>query len=346
LAFPYIFEESFEKGTKGAFNSETDTDSILDYPSYKTLAAHGWEPYSGAYCMRVVSPGATPADAFVTEADCNIADTETSWFRFNLFIPSSFDATANDTVALLELQGAADAETVAFGFRYVAATDVINLGIGGANDNAVPDTFSTNNFERDKWHTIELKVVIQTNGTGTVDMYVTPDGGVQATGAEASAATITNIAVTHAVLGLQDQDATTTGCILIDNFVQGAIGGGQLFHQVRYPETRLLTRSTATCDGAFHVFVGPGKIDTLTLLSGGAADNIVRVYDSDAASTADLVAEISNSIAAETVTRVTPIEVRKGAYCVLSGTAEVRALVKIAYAHYSAGAVRILGAKG
>jgi hypothetical protein len=336
MAFPYLFESTFEGGTNGEWDSQTDTDSILDFPSYKTLAGRGLEPFSGAYCMRIVSPGATPADAVVTEGDCNIADTVTRWFRFNLLIDSNFDATADDTVALLELQGAANAETVAFGFRYVALTDVINLGVGGDNTGAVPDNFSSNDFEKGKWHTIELKVVIQTDASGTIDLYVTPDGGVQATGAEASDSSLTNIAVTHAVLGLQDQLATTSGTILIDNFVMSA-DTTQLYHTVRYPETPLLTKTG-------HAFVGPGKIETLTLLSGGGADNIVQVYDSDAASTANLVAEVSNSIASETVTRVTPIEVTRGAYCVLSGT-QPRALVKLAHAPHSAGAVRSLGSR-
>jgi hypothetical protein len=338
VTYPYVFEESFELGTDGGFDSETDTDSILDFPNYKTLAALGLEPFSGAYCLRVISPGATPADAFVTEGDCNIADTVTNWFRFNLLIDTEFDATANDTVALLELQGAGNNETVAFGFRYVAATDVINLGVGGAANNAVPDNFSSNDFEKGRWHTIELKVNIETNGTGTIDLYVTPDGGVQATSPEASDSSLTNIAVTHAVLGLQDQLATTSGTILIDNFIHDDT---QLFHQMRYPETRLLTKSTATCDGSFHAFVGSGKIDTLTLLGGSDAATL-KVYDSDAAGTADLVAGLSTTAATETSNHIDSIHVFRGAYCVLTGTA-ARALVKIAHAPHSAGAVRDLG---
>ncbi len=62
MAFPYTFHENFESGDKGGFDSEADSDGILDFPSYKTLSlipfpAHA--PYSGAYCMRIAPAGGT-----------------------------------------------------------------------------------------------------------------------------------------------------------------------------------------------------------------------------------------------------------------------------------------------
>jgi hypothetical protein len=339
LAFPYEFESNFEGGVETEWTgTPADTDSALDVAHYKTLAAMGMEPYSGAYCLRLQA-GLGANDATLTEGACNIADTATAWFRFNIYFSNNFTCTATDaSVSLLELQGAANAITASFGFRITVTTDVINLGIGSAAAAAVPATFSSNALERGKWYTVELKVNIETDGSGTMDMYVTEDGGVQATGAEASLATKTNIAVTHAVIGLQDHLATTSGYILIDNFAQDS---EQLYHQVRYPETVLLTKTG-------HAFVGPGKIETLTLLGGGGADAVCNVYDSDAASSANLVATISNDATSQTVTRVTPITVARGAYITLAGTASAngpRALVKLANASHSAGTVRRLGAK-
>lgn len=334
MAFPYIFESNFEAGTNAEWTTgETDTDGILDFPSYRTLAAHGLEPHSGAYCMRIVAPGATPADAYVSAPECNIADTVTSYFRFNILFSKDFTCTATDaSVSILELQGAANAVTASFGFRITVTTDVINLGIGSTNAAAVPATFSAEPVVRGVWYTVELCVNIETDASGTMDMYVTPDGGVQAVTAEAGITTATNIAVTHAVLGIQDQLATTSGTILIDNFVQD---NARLYHHIRYPQTRVLTKTG-------HAFVGAGKIDTLTVLPGSAA-GAVQVYDSDAASTANLVAEVSAAVANETVTRVSPVHVSRGAYCVLSGQGDPRALVKIGHAPHSAGAVRDAG---
>lgn len=333
MGFPYIFESNFEGGTAAEWTTgETDTDGILDFPHYRTLAAYGLEPYSGAYCMRIVAPGATPADAYVSAPECNIADTATNYFRFNLLFSKDFTCTATDAaVALLELQGAGNNETVAFGFSITITTDVILLGIGAAANNAVPGTFSTEPIERGVWYTVELAVNIETDASGTVDMYVSRKGGPGAVTAEAAIDTITNIAVTHAVLGIQDQLATTSGTILIDNFVQDE---ARLYHHERYPETMCLTKTG-------HAFVGPGKIDALTLLPGSAAGSVL-VYDSDAVSTANLVAELS-TVANETATRVSPINVARGAYCVFTGQGEPRAYVKIGYASHSAAAVRDVG---
>lgn len=331
MAYPWIFEEDFELGTKGDFDTETDTDGALDFPSYRTLAGYGMEPYSGAYCLRLISGIGTNA-ATLTEADINIADTVTRWFRFNLMFSKDFACTATDVVHLLELTGAASAVTVAFGFRITITTNVINLAIGGANTGAVPDNFSSIPIERGLWYSVEIKANIQTGGTGTLDVIVTKDGKSQTTTSEVAVTTLTNIAVTDGLLGLQNHLTTTTGTILIDNFV---MDDAQIFRNRRYPETRLLTKTG-------HAFVGPGKIDSLTLLSGAAADNTCKVYDSDEASSVDLVAEMSNSIAAETVGPHESVSVQNGAYVVLSGT-QPRALVKIGYAPYSAGSVRDIG---
>jgi hypothetical protein len=335
VAYPFIFHEDFESGGKGNFDTKSDTDGALDYPSYKTLAARGWEPYGGAYCLRLVSGlGTNPAT--LAKADINIALNTTNWFRFNIWFSPDFACTATDTVHLLELSGAASAVTVAFGFKITITTNVINLGIGAAAATAVPDNFSSEPIERGRWYTVELKVLPKAAAAGTLDVYVTKDRGTQATTPEIALTGLTNIAVTDGLLGLKNHLTTTTGTILIDDFIQSDT---QLYHSVRYPENRLMTKTG-------HAFVGPGVIEMITLLGGGAADSVCNVYDSDAAGTSDLVASLSNGVSSETVTRVTPIHVSKGAYITLSGTASAngpRALVKIASAPNSAGTVRDLG---
>ena len=334
MGFPYAIEEDFELGTLGNFDSETDTESALDYPSYKTLAGLGMEPYSGAYCMRLVS-GLGTAEAWVKAAIINIANTETRWFRMNILFSNDFTSTADDaSVMLLELEGAGPATTASFGYKLTTSGDIINLGIGSTNTGAVPATFSTQPVERGVWYTVELKVVIQTGGTGTMDMYVTKDGGVQATAAEASLDTKTNIAVTDGYLGFQGHATAATGSILIDNFAMSA-DTAQLFRNQRYPETRVMTKTG-------HAFVGPGKIESVTLLAGNGTDGVCKIYDSDVAAAVDLVGELGAGVALETVLSEESYSVRNGAYVVLSGTAP-RALVKIAYAPYSAGVVRALG---
>ena len=333
MAFPYIFESNFEGGTNAEWTGgENDPDGILDFPNFRTLAAYGLEPYSGAYCARILSPGATPQNATVEAPECNIADTVTNYFRFNVLFDKGFTCTATDVCSLVELAGALNAVTVACGFQITITTDVILLGIGAAAAGAVPGTFAPTPIERGVWYTVELCVNIETDASGTVDMYVTKDGERATPTANAAVDTITNIAVTHATFGLNDQLATTGGYILLDNFVQD---NARLYKPNRYPEEVVLTKTA-------HAFVGSGQIETLTLVDPTAAGTVM-VYDSDRAETVDLVATVSSVAAGETVTRATPINVSRGAYCVLAGQGDPRALAKLKFAPHAAGAVRDAG---
>ena len=106
MAFSWIFHANFEAGTNAEWDSESDTDGIIDFPHYSELARFPWStctPYSGAYCARIVPAGGTN-DATLTEADINIANTVASHFHFNLWWGPDFDATVDDTFVLLELQ--------------------------------------------------------------------------------------------------------------------------------------------------------------------------------------------------------------------------------------------------
>ncbi len=109
----------------------------------------------------------------------------------------------------------------------------------------------------------------------------------------------------------------------------------RLYVPNRYPEEVSLTKTG-------HAFVGQGQIEEITLLPGSAAGSI-HVYDSDAAQTVDLVAAVLGPVASSSVTRVTPINVSRGAYCVLAGQGDPRALVKLKYAPHSAASVRDAG---
>jgi hypothetical protein len=311
VSFPYIFHSNFELGTNAEWDSETDTVSQLDIAHYVELARFPWggcTPHSGAYAMRLALTGGT-ADAFLTSATIAMANAVTSYFRFPIYFSPTFTATADDTFAILELQGAASAVTVSFGGKITAATGDIQLGIGAAASAAVPATFMTAPIERGKWYTVELKVVIQTGGTGTVDMYVTRDGDPQQVTAQASLTGKTNIAVTAGVLGIQDQLATTTGMILVGQFVQDDL---QLYVLPRYKNRVTITKSRA-------VFVGPGSIADAALLTTTASDTL-RLWDTDSADTT-----LDNGAAVELVagaqTNFTgPLHFEKGCFAQLVGS--------------------------
>lgn len=309
MAFPYVFAENFERGTKGNFDTETDTASQLDFAHYTTLARYPWRctPYTGAYAMRLQLTGGTD-DAILVEADTNIADTATSWFRFPVWFSPTFTGTANDTFALLELTGAGSAVTVSIGARIVAATNVINIGAGGAATGAAPSTFGAQEIQRGVWYTIEAKVVIQTGGTGTIDLYITRDGEPQQTVAQVSVGTITNIAVTDSNYGIQDHLATTTGVILLGELVQD---DAQLYVKPRYATEQIFTQSG-------HAFVGPGTIAVAALLT-NEATNAMSLYDTETAETAVGVRKVLLDLDNQTSIGG-DLFFQKGCYVEISGT--------------------------
>lgn len=341
MAFDFIFESNFEQ----ADNSEWDSSSgTIDFPNYKQLADSNWstsQPYSGGACMRVQLRGGT-TDATLIEGDIDIADTVTRHFNFDVMFSPDFTGTANDTFHLFELQGAANLATTAIGARIVSATNVINFGIV-QDDEAVVDanmTFAAAEVERGVWYTLSSTVLINAAATGTNDLFITREGDDSQTTADIALTSQDGIAVLRGVLGVQDNDATTTGDILFDNFV---FDDGRLHAaKERFPISKLLTKTG-------HAFVGPGKIDRVSLLSGAATNCVLSIFDTDVAYTNDpsnIVAELKNLTNNEVVTRDRPIEVQRGCYIVLSGTTP-RAVVDVGLtSHYSVASQRRLGAMG
>lgn len=340
MAFPFIFESNFEAGDNSDWDSETDTVSQLDFPHYSELARFPWSrcaPVDGAFCMRATLAGGT-ADAFVTEGDLNIAAAETAFVKFNMYFSSTFDATADDTVNVLELQETGNAAQITFGFRYVAATDVINFGIG----KAAPTSFGAEPIKKNTWYTIELDATLDDGGSddGTVDLYVTEMDQKAASVVHATQiASLDQAAVTHGVLGIQDHLATTTGVMLFDNFV---MDDARVYPNKSYPDSVILLTKSG------HAFVGPGMIDNASLLSGAAADCVLTIFDTDTGNVLDarnIVTELKNTANNELIDAASPeMTVYHGCYVQISGT-NPRALIQMVHQYKSINLVRIHGAR-
>ena len=341
MGFPYIFESNWESGDASEWDSETDgaTPTQLDFPHYAELARFPWStcaPFRGAYCMRIVLAGQT-GDAFVQEGDINIADAATSYFRFMLWFAPDFTGTANDTFNLFEANSTSNVAEATLSGRIVATTDVINLGIG----KTAATSWSGLEIKRGVWYTVELDVTIQTGGSGTIDLYITRDGDPPQTAVSATqVGSLTHLAVTHGRLGCQDHLATTTGTILFDQFVQDDARVYPI--RDRWPLEILLTKSG-------HVFMGAGKIDNVSLMSGAGTDCVLTVYDTDTADTLDasnIKTELKNTANNELVDPAgMPVrDVVRGCYVSLSGT-NPRALVQICRArgYMSVANIKSLG---
>ena len=307
MAFPYVFASNFEAGTNAEWDSDSDSDSLMTFPHYTTLAGLPWSnatPYSGAYCMQIKTVGGTTKST-VTEGDINIANTVTNSFRFDILFGNDFAFTADDTCTLLDLIGSAT--TGAIGFRVVAATDVINMGIGSSATGTVPSQFSSLQLQRNTWYTIEATFDIQTGGSGTADLFVTKDGDVAQTTADAALTSVTNVAVTSGEFGLQNQAATTTGTILLDNFIHDDT---RIFPDKRWSRNPEVTKS-------WHAFIGPGSIDGAALLS-SAGSNVMKLWDTDVADTnQDFKVELDQD---RNTSFTGPLHFQKGCYVSLAGT--------------------------
>ena len=340
MAFPYVFQSNFEiAATPFGFDSETDTGTQLDLPHYSVLANLPWPtaaPYNGAYCLRAVLSGGT-ADAFVTEGDCNIALATNNFFAFNIWFSPDFTGTADDTFNLFEAQSTASVAEVTVSGRIVAATNVINLGIG----KVAATSWSAYEIERGKWYTVEVDTTPATAGVGTIDLYLTKEEQVSAALIAATqVGSLTNLEVTHAVIGIQDHLATTTGTILFDRFFQD---DARIYaQQDRFNPVKTLTQSG-------HAFVGPGTVCNVTLLSGAGTDCVLQVFDTDIGNSNDhdnCRLELKNTANNETVDPAgVPFDVIRGCYVVLTGT-NPRAKIKYHSAVMgSVGTIRGYGLK-
>ena len=310
MAFPWLFQENFEDGTLGNFDSETDTASQLDFPHYSELARFPWAtcaPNTGAYCMRLALTGGT-ADAYLVEGDIDIAANVTRHAKFDIWFSPTFTGTADDTFNIFEALATSTVEAT-FGARIVASTDVINLGIG----ETAPTSFSAEALQRNVWYTVELTIDIDNAvaNDGTIDLFVTRAGdAAQTTVSAAQVASLDQGAVTTARLGIQDHLSTTTGVILIDNFIFDEL---RVFPGARYSLHPVLTKSG-------HAFVGPGHLDIAGLLT-DEANNIMRLWDTDTAdtdSTQSFVVELD--INGTFTSFAGPIKFQNGCYVELSGT--------------------------
>jgi len=325
MAFPFIFEDDFEEANVAAsgWDSETDTAGQLDFAHYKTLVGLPWPtaaPFKGGYALRATLSGGT-ADAFLVEGDINIALAANNFFRFYVWISPNFTATADDTINLFEGVATATAEFT-FGMRIVAATGVINFGIG----ETAPTSFTVQSIERGAWYAVELDVTLDDGASndGTIDFYLTKEGEPSsATVAAAQVGSLDQAAITDGRLGIQDHLATTTGTILFDQFVHDDLRVYPITR--RYDDTILMTKSG-------HAFVGRGVVDNITLMSGAGVDCVASVFDTNTANTTDAtntVVELKNTANNEVVDPAgMPVDLVRGAYVQLSGT-NPRALVKL-----------------
>jgi hypothetical protein len=115
-------------------------------------------------------------------------------------------------------------------------------------------------------------------------------------------------AVGQGVFGTQDTLSTTTGTILLDQFV---MDDGRVYpFKERWPAHLVMTKTQ-------HVFVGPGDLEGGVVLS---ADGTLTLYDTDSANILDELSYVT-TLDEDTQTSMSgPVHFERGCYAVVAGT--------------------------
>jgi hypothetical protein len=314
MAFPYLSEESFESGTRGDFDAEQDDSVRLDFPHYTDLARYPGlaMPWRGAYCMRVDLALGTSDDAYVQENDDwdMTSGTDDLYGRFMLWIDPNIVMADTNEFSVLQYWSATNTVECGVYLNYTTANG-LRIGIGEAS----ADTSSMLSIATGEWHTVETFFDPETS-SGTLDLWLDGGEATQKTG-------IASADITSGVLGVTGQDVgTTAGVLLFDSVVTDDTRLYPPTH--RFDEETVLTKSG-------HLFVGPGVIDNISLISGAGTDCVVEIYDTDDANTNDegsFVVRLSNTANNELVDPASmPARLMRGCYVKMSGTTP-RALIK------------------
>ena len=348
MPFPYTFFSNFQAGNNDEWDSESDTGSLLDFPHYSKIASLPFSssvPYRGAYACRITLGDTN--DHTLTEGDVDIASASEGWIRFYLNVVH-LETTAQDIFPILELQSPTS-NTVRTGVYLRSdytggATSFFQMGVGGTQGGA---TYLTTQLGTNRWHCVELSakpanlpsegdaIGRQDNGAATLYINGTLTAAtssiVMTGGADAS--------IGQAVLGTQNTVSTTTGTILLNEFI---------FDETRvFPITPRFP-TTVMLYATHFAFLGSGCVENVKLISGAATDNRVTVLDTDRATGylaggMNIKTYLRNTANNEIVDPAElPVDVTKGCYVVLEGT-NPRALVKIGRApHYSQAGLKRL----
>ncbi len=308
MAFPYIFEANFNAGDSSEFAStETDVTGYLNQRSYINLAGRKMPvPYRGAYAAEIdfgtKGTSTNPAYYHETTAFDLTAPASAVYLKFYFYAASdpAWTMATTNRFSIFQLNSAAACEFV----TDILYTTAAGYQIVGAQNVTGTDRSCT--LEFDKWHCVEAAITINA-GAGTLDFYV--DGnqiGSQVT-------TLTNATTTYALYGCTGPDAGTTsgryylGPIYLDDT-------NRIYpDQERFPFNRLISKTQ-------QIFVGPGHIDSATLLTTGASNDL-KLYDTDLGSTAVPEDSYKVNLSISTHTSVDdPIRFDRGCYAVLAGT--------------------------
>ena len=333
MAFPWLSEENFETGTLGHFDAENSSGATPTYAHYSTLARTPGlaMPWRGAYCMQIPIANVSTSMYVQETGDWDMtAGTNDIYLRMMIWVSPDIVMASTDEFAIMQFWSGTNTVECGAYINYTTANGY-RLGIG--KDTSAASAFLP--LFLGQWNAVELFFDPAGSTASTLDFWV---NGAQGTQLD----TFTSANITSGVVGVLGQDAgTTAGTILFDSIITD---DARIYPPAsRFPTSQLLTKSG-------HLFVGPGRIDNVTMITGNATDNVVKVFDTDDGDTNDagnVKSQLSNGVALESVDLPNlPVEIRRGAYISMSGT-NPSALVQIgsAIGYGSDGAIRNYGSR-
>src|SRR5688572_17439154 len=308
MALPLEFHETFEAGTKGNFDSESDASNRLDFPHQMDIGGN-MMPWRGAYLCRV-NLGKSNTDAYLEEG-VNWTDDTIRWGRFKLFVGEDVQfGNPLDHVVILQFYSSTSTRESRL---VLARMEPIGIALVVETEG---ESWNANNahFKAPigEWFTVELEKRV---GTSAGYLGAVLPGVCRITSDRAAIGTVTKYR-----LGAIDQDGDIQGTIYFDDFMvdedrlwddpsahNGALSGGSLF---------FLQSGFA--------FLGEGVIDHVTVIDAGSNDVRVRIYDTYEP-TALPAGSLRYDMRAPGASRTeqsssNPVPFKRGAYVQLSGT--------------------------
>jgi hypothetical protein len=261
MAFPYTFSETFKTGTRGNFDSETDTERRLNFVKG---AAH-----LGAYGM-VVDLSKGSADAYLQDVGYATGANSTNYTRFMLKLEDVTFGADGDEVRILSLIATATEE---------AQLWLVNrLPDGIALEARDPDqSFGRSwlKLPQNEWVCVELQWHVDNAGANDGRFALLIDGN------RAAVAKMDQGAFTIGRIGAMSQTGDIEGKLYFDQII---VDNDRLNPCYETPN-KTLTASGWAC-------LGPCTIEQVRLIDGGSNDAVAEIYDTDelAYSEEDIVA--------------------------------------------------------
>ncbi len=318
MAWPFESIDYFDHGDitlsapDGPWDAAVDTTAKLSLQHYTDMPGKV-TPFTGSYSLRCEPLSATTG--YLADESTSILATETGYFAFALYLPSNFRSPTNNRVEHIFrcLTGAA-ADAASMGLQMRTGDD--KWRIFAKTTDGTADTTGNYLLDDDTWYWIEIEAEIQTGSNSTMTVYARKQGEASRTLAATASTAAAAAAVTETRIGVVEGGGNnTSGAFYMDHYHFNDPTGGATIGP-----PRVLFDEDISFAGPRQLFVGPGKVNNLTLVGGTGSDNELYLYDTDTAQVSDdkLVAVLKNTAALETVdVASTPIHVTRGAYAVL-----------------------------